>query len=150
MDERFKNFTITILKLNKLIQKIKLHEVEEYGLKAIHVMCIYELAVNRKGLTATELVKLTLEDKGAVSRALALLRDKNYVCYGEKKYNSLIRLTEEGGKVAEVINVKAEQAVRAAGGDLSENDREIMYSSLWNISDRLKDYYEKISGKNCD
>ena len=40
MDDRFENFTVTVLKLGKLVQKIKLFEMESYGLKAIHVMCI--------------------------------------------------------------------------------------------------------------
>jgi len=145
MQKSFKNFTFTILRLNKLIQKIKLYEVGEYGLKAIHVMCIYELYVNREGLTLTEIVKRTLEDKGAISRALALLREKGYVTNGGKKYNALIKLTPEGEKVAVYINKKAEKAVIAAGISLSEEDKEIMYSSLWRIADNLKAYYDGIS-----
>ena len=79
MDKIFEHFTITILKLNKLVQKIKLYEMQEYGLKAIHVMCGYYLMENPDGLTASELVKLTLEDKAAISRALKTLQEKGFV-----------------------------------------------------------------------
>ena len=41
MEKIFENFTVNILKLNKLVNKIKQFEMEEYGLKAIHVMCGY-------------------------------------------------------------------------------------------------------------
>lgn len=147
MDNRFENFTITILKLNRLVQKIKLCEMDGYGLKAIHVMCIYYLYEKSSPLTASELVKLTSEDKAAVSRALSLLREKNYVGYDSNKYNSPISLTEEGVRVAEFINVKAERAVQAAGGRLSEEDRRIFYKSLALIEQDLKSYYESISPK---
>ena len=53
MDKIFEHFTITILKLNKLVQKIKIYEMQEYGLKAIHVMCGYYLMENPDGLTAS-------------------------------------------------------------------------------------------------
>ena len=68
MDDRFETFTMAVLRLNKLVQRIKLLEMGGYGLKAIHVMCIYYAA---KGpVTAGELSRLTCEDKAAVSRAL--------------------------------------------------------------------------------
>lgn len=142
MEKRFENFTITILKLNKLVQKIKLYEMEEYGLKAIHVMCIYYLDEYRQGLTAGELVKLTLEDKAAISRALRLLREKGYVQYDPNRYNAAILLTSEGGQVAEFIRDRAEKAVDAAGGSLSEEERGLFYRSLSSIAERLKAYYD--------
>lgn len=146
MDNRFENFTITVLRLNKLVQKIKLCEMREYGLKAIHVMCIYYLYENGS-LTASELVKLTSEDKAAISRALLLLREKDYVAYDSKKYNSPITLTKDGGLVAEFINTKAEKAVNAAGKRLSDQDRAVFYKSLYLIEQDLKSYYESISVK---
>ncbi|MGN1373278.1 MAG: hypothetical protein ACI4VK_04450 [Candidatus Coproplasma sp.] len=40
MEKIFEQFTITVLKLNKLVQKIKTCEMSDYGLKTIHVMCV--------------------------------------------------------------------------------------------------------------
>ena len=64
MEKIFENFTVNILKLNKLVNKIKQFEMEEYGLKAIHVMCGYYLYENPNGLTASELAKLAIEEIG--------------------------------------------------------------------------------------
>ena len=150
MDSRFENFTVTVLRLNKLVQKIKLHEMEEFGLKAIHVMCIYYLFVRSDGLTATEMVRLTLEDKAAVSRAIAHLKEKWYAECGDKKYNARIKLTPEGEKVARYINDKAEKAVVAGGCELTEDARKNMYASLNSIADNLKRYYERLSGGKAD
>ena len=148
MEKIFENFTITVLKLNKLVNKIKTYEMREYGLKAIHVMCIYYLNEHREGLKAAELVKLTLEDKAAISRGLALLRDKGYVVYDLDKYNAAIRLTEEGELLAESIKEKSEKAVNAGSALFTDSERETFYKSLQVIADNLKSYYEKLSGAN--
>ncbi len=150
MEKIFENFTITVMKLNKLVNKIKAHEMKEYGLKAIHVMCIYYLNENSQGLRAAELVKLTLEDKAAVSRGLALLRDKGYVSYDPDKYNAVIRLTDEGKKLADFITDRSEKAVNAGSAVLSEEERVQFYKSLHCIADNLKAYYEQIQGGKED
>ena len=147
MEKIFENFTITVMKLNKLVNRIKAHEMREYGLKAIHVMCVYYLNVNEQGLKAAELVKLTLEDKAAVSRGLALLRDKGYVTYDPDKYSAVIKLTDEGKKVADFITDKSERAVNAGSAVLSEEERIQFYKSLHAIADNLNNYYAKISSE---
>lgn len=141
MEKRFENFTVTILKLNKLIQKIKLYEISGYDLKAIHVMCLHCLNANPSGLTASELCKLTLEDKAAISRALDVLREKDYVEY-VSGYNSIIRLSDEGKKLAEVIYKRSAVAVEAGGKNLTDGEREAFYKALHSIADNLEKYYE--------
>ncbi|MDE7087443.1 MAG: MarR family winged helix-turn-helix transcriptional regulator [Clostridia bacterium] len=144
MNKRFENFTFGIIKLYKLVQKIKLIEMREYGLKAIHVMCLYSLAVYGK-ITASELIKHTLEDKAAISRALKLLAEQGYVTYDADSYNSPIGLTEKGEKVAEAIDEKAQRAVDAAGGTLTQQQRETFYQCLGTISDKLEEYYKSMA-----
>lgn len=144
--DRFENFTVSVLKLNKLIHKIKLYEMEEYDLRAIHVMCVYYLNSN-PNLTATELAKLTLEDKAAISRALKTLAEKGYVNYAADGYNAQITLTDAGKAVSEKISDKAAKAVNAAGGSLSEKQREEFYDSLGAIVKDLETYYNKLSKK---
>ena len=147
MNNRFENFTVTVLKLNKLIHKIKLYEMEGYDLKAIHVMCLYYLAV-RGPLTAGQLCRFTCEDKAAISRALVILREKGYVVGENSRYNCRLSLTEEGQKLAQYINIKAADAVNMAGRDLSVEDRAVLYKSLGMILTNLELYYEKLlSGK---
>ncbi len=145
MEKIFENFTVTVMKLNKLVNKIKLHEMKEYGLKAVHVMVIYYLNENPQGLRAAELVKLTLEDKAAVSRGLALLGEKGYVSYDPDKYNAVITLTEDGKKLAEFITDRSEKAVNAGMVVLSEEERLQFYKSLHCIADNLKVYYGQIT-----
>ena len=147
MNTRFENFTISVLRLNRMIQKIKLLEVEEFGLRAIHVMCIYYLDVNREGLTAAELVKTTLEDKAAISRALATLRDSGYITYSAKPYNSKAKLTDAGLEIAHLIGERAARAVDAAGSGLSEDERATLYRSLSVVTERLDAYYEHLASK---
>lgn len=149
MNDRFENFTLTILKLNKLVSKIKLLEMQEYGLKAIHVMCVYCLAGGEK-MTAGELVKLTLEDKAAISRALATLKEKGFVEYDAGAYGAEITLTAKGEKVAEHIENAANKAVNAAGGNLTESERIEFYSSLGKICADLEKYYERFYGANAE
>lgn len=144
MENRFENFTVAILKLNKLIQKIKLYEMRDYGLKAIHVMCVYYLRT-RGELTASELSKLTLEDKAAISRAISFLNEKGFVNYDSNKYNAPIKLTGEGIKVSEYINRRADSAVNAGGDFLTEEERINFYSALEMIAENLKTYYEKLN-----
>ena len=144
MENIFENFTITILKLNKLVQRIKNFEMQEYGLKTIHVMCLYYLDNHPKGLTASELTKLTLEDKAAISRALKVLQEKGYAHYDPNKYSAEIHLTEEGKKLAAVVYKKADRAVCAGSYEFTEQQRQGFYIQLKTIADNLEKYYNEL------
>ncbi|MDE6411581.1 MAG: hypothetical protein K2L02_03475 [Clostridia bacterium] len=144
MNERFENFTLCINKLYKLVQKIKLIEMKEFDLKAIHVMCLYTLSVYG-AMTASELIKHTLEDKAAISRALKLLSERGFINYGADGYNSLIELTERGEEVAKAIGEKAKRAVDAAGGEFTDEQRKNLYECLGIVSERLEEYYKAMA-----
>ena len=144
MDKIFENFTINILKINKLITRIKIYEMREYDLKAIHVMCGYYLYENPDGLTEGELVKLTLEDKAAVSRAIKTLGERGFITYNSKKYNSPIKLTEEGKKFAEHINNRSLLAVEEGSATFTEEERAFFYKSLEVLVSNLEHYYDKL------
>ena len=146
MDDIFENFTINILKLNKLLHRIKLAEMEEYGLKAIHVMCGYYLLKHPEGLTASEISRLAVEDKAALSRALVTMREKELVDYDPKTYGSLIVLTDEGKKFAEDVLQKADRAVEAGSADMSESERVEFYKGLSDIVKNLSSYYDGLVG----
>lgn len=148
MEKIFENFTISVLKLNRLVQRIKQYEMREYKLKSVHVMCVYYLNVHRDGLTASELMRLTYEDKAAISRALRQLLDNGYVKYDIKKYNSVITLTDDGLKVADYITRKSDKAVKAGSAEFSEEERVFFYKSLAQITENLKNYYKELSDDN--
>lgn len=145
MGDRFENFTFLIDKLSKIIQKIKNIEMKEYGLKAVHVMCIYHLSQTNDGLTNKELVNLTLEDKAAISRALIVLKEGNIIDYEQNKYNGKIKLTDYGRDVAKFIHKKTSLALEAGGVGLSEEERNILYKTLGLIQVNLENYYNELS-----
>ncbi len=145
MDNKFENFTLTVLKLNKLVQKIKQAEMNGYGLKAIHVMCIYYAGL--APVTAGELCRLTYEDKAAISRALSLLKQRGFINYDGGRYNAEVTLTEEGVKLYGYITKKAEAAVDAAAGDLTYEEHVIFNKVLASISEKLEKYYNGLINK---
>lgn len=144
MEKIFETFTVTILKINKLVQKIKHHEMRKYGLQCIHVMCIYYLKENEEGLTASELMRLSFEDKAAISRALKVLKQKGYIEYDPKTYNAQVTLTPSGYRVADEIYEKAERAVKGGSAVMFEEERAFFYRSLQTIAENLKNYYETL------
>lgn len=144
MKDIFENFTFTILKLNKLVQKIKHAEMDGLGLKTIHAMCLYQL-YKTKGLTFGELVRLTLEDKAAISRAVKHLRDKGYANYDGNSYNSPVTLTADGEEVARAVLEKANDAVEAASCSFTDEERTAFYKLLDQIALRLEDYYDNLT-----
>jgi len=68
MENRFEKFTTSILKISRGILKIKSFEMEKYGLKPVHAICIYYLNVNLyKNVYAIqdgEVVKIKEEKEG--------------------------------------------------------------------------------------
>ncbi len=144
MEDLFERFTVSILKLNKLVQRIKVYEMKKFNLKSVHVMCLYYM-YSHNGVTSSELVKLTLEDKAAISRALATMREQGYAEYDPASHNAVVKLTPKGMELAKHIVVRAEAAVSAGSADFSPEEREFFYKSLITISDNLEKYYSELS-----
>ena len=101
MTDRFETFVLTINRIYRCIQRIKDREMEALGLKGSHVMCLFQLRQHPEGLTAAELAERSLEDKAAVSRAVARLEELGLVertvsprCRREK----LVSLTPAGAE----------------------------------------------------
>lgn len=148
MEYRFEHFTKDITAIYRSVQRIKHTEMTEFGLKGMHVMCLYFLSKHPQGLTAAQLQKLCQEDKAAISRSLATLKEKNLIAEsqadGQKKYRSIITLTKEGKETALREGQMIEQALNAGGQGLSEEERKNFYSSLSLISENLKRYEKRI------
>ena len=130
MEDLFVDFTASILMLNKLVQKIKAFEIEKFGLKPIHVMCCYYLNKNPQGLTAKELVEMTLEDKAAISRALKIMQENGYIEYNFNHRNSIACLTDKGKEIADILSVQEDKAVEAGTLDFNSEERSFFYQSL--------------------
>lgn len=140
MKERFKTFTVLISKISRNIKKIKNQEMAEYGLRSVHVSCLYYL-YSAESLTATELCELCEEDKATISRGLEFLEQNGYiVCETKyaKRYKSALVLTEKGLEVGKKITDKIDCVLDEICIDLTENQREEFYRSLTMISDNLE------------
>lgn len=140
MKERFKTFTVLIAKISRNIKKIKNQEMAEYGLRSVHVTCLYYL-YSAESLTATELCELCEEDKATISRGLDFLEENGYVvCETKigKRYKSPLLLTEKGAEVAKKINDKIDFVLDEVCIDLDEAQRAEFYRSLAVISDSLE------------
>lgn len=141
MEDLYTNFTISILRLNKLIQRIKTNEISKLGLKPIHVSCGYYLNKNPQGLTAKELCELSLEDKAAISRALKTLQEKGYVKYASYGRNEIVQLTHEGKKLTDHICKRVSKAVSTCSVSLTADERKFLYKALSDIADSIESYY---------
>ena len=143
LTERFEAFTTSVTKAYKCIQRIKLAATERMGLKANHVMCMYYLGKNPEGLTASELCKLCIEDKAAISRTIVDLTEKGFVKPAEadsgRKYRAKIMLTPEGSERNKQLNEAIAMAVSKASSSLTEADREIFYRVFFYITDNLEE-----------
>ena len=140
MDEKYKIFTVLMANINRSIRKIKTEEMAEFHLKSPHVSCLYYL-YKKDTLTAKELCDICEEDKANVSRALDYLQTNGYLVRQNeenKKYKSHLTLTEMGRSTAGKIADKIDRILEEAGEGISENDREIMYRSLFQISTNLQ------------
>ena len=139
--ERFESFTSSVTKAYKSIQKIKIAEAEQIGLKPTHVMYMYYLGKNPEGLTHAELCKLCIEDKAAVSRAIVELTKKGFIKNSEensnRKYRTKIVLTDEGKQINNNLNQAIAIAVNKASKNLDEVDRENFYRVFFYITDNL-------------
>lgn len=145
MEDLFINFTVSIAKLNKLVQKIKSFEISKYGLQPIHVTCVYYLNKHLSGITAKELCELTLEDKAAISRALKTLQQKGYVKYTSHGRNETVQLTKTGQAFAQKLGERINLAVKAGSVNITEDERAFFYNSLLEISNNLINYYQNLT-----
>lgn len=146
MDDLFVDFTISILHLNKLVQRIKTYEMDKLDLKPIHVNCCYYLNKYPKQLTAKELCEMSLEDKAAISRALKTMQERGLVKYDANGRNSVVELTAEGKKMSDLICERADSAVKAGSADFTDEERKFFYKSLGEIVANLKKYYAELIG----
>lgn len=141
MQQRFETFTVLINRISRNIRKIKNLEMAEYDLRSVHVSCLYYL-YRAGSLTATELCEHCEEDKATISRALDYLEARGYLtcqCKSQKRYKSLLTLTDSGTEVGKKIAGKIDAVLEQISVALSQDEREAFYRSLSLISESLDD-----------
>lgn len=141
MVSRFERFSFCISEITKHWHRIAADEMEKYGLKGPY--SVYFTAMNRfdEGITAARLAEICSRDKADVSRAVTLMEKKGLLTKKEvnnNRYNALLFLTDEGKNVADKIIKKASYAVEQGGRGLSDEQRNIFYTSLETICSNLQ------------
>ncbi|MDE7394556.1 MAG: MarR family transcriptional regulator [Clostridiales bacterium] len=150
MENVFTTFTRDIARLYRAVQKIKSAEMESMGLKGTHVMCLFHLYRHSDGLTPAQLASECNEDKAAVSRNVADLKQHGLAqvqSQESKTYRAHITLTEKGLTVAREIEKKVESAVTAGGSFMTDKERDAFYQTLSRIADNLENYIIQLEGK---
>ena len=127
MDHRFETFSLSILELNRYLQKIKELEMKQFGLKASHTMCLYYLGQHPEGLTATQLT----------DRQLVVCEQP---ADHKRSYRSRYMLTVQGRSVVSGIQTRIKEALSYGGRGLTEERRRDFYGTLAIISENLSDY----------
>lgn len=134
MEQRFEEFVSMINIAYKCVQKVKSYEMKSLGLKGSHVMVMYFLGTNEKGLTSGELCTKCREDKAAVSRNLQYLVKAGYIKVSEesagKKYKVKNVLTEKGRDVYNRLSEIIAKDVEKFGEGLSSEERYAFYKTL--------------------
>ena len=141
MQQRFQVFVTSITQIYRSIQKLKSQEMADLGLKGTHVMCLYHLQQHPEGLTAVQLAQACDEDKAAVSRSVAELRELGLVQQGTgtcRRYRVPILLTEAGKETADQMQQKILDSVMAGGKGYSPQERETFYRVLLQVTDNLQ------------
>lgn len=148
--ERFEAFTGAILELGRDLQKLKELEMQPFGLRGSHTMCLYYLGKHPDGLTVTELTALCREDKAAISRCIAQLTQKGLVTgdfpTDKRSYRTKLRLTGEGRSTVQAIGKKIENALTNGGMGLTEEQRRGFYLTLNTIAQNLSAYISTREG----
>lgn len=140
MISRFEQFSFAIAGIYRSIQKIEREEMDRYGLKGAYAQYLVTLSRFPEGLPAARLCEICDVDKAAVSRAVADMERHGLIkrVDKERSYRARLCLTDAGKEAADFVSRRAQVAVAAAGQDLTEENRQIMYAALEAISARLQ------------
>ncbi len=140
MKERYETFTVLINRIRRNMRRIKIREMEEYGLRSVHMSCLYLLYTD-DGLTATELCERCEEDKATVSRTIEHLEENGFIiCKSRKakRYKSPIALTKKGKDVGKRLVERLDRLVNQMSEGLSEEERESFFRALSIVSSNLQ------------
>ena len=130
MVDRFERFSYAISEISRHWHKIASVVMEEHDLKGPYAVYFTTMYRNSDGITSARLSELCSRDKADVSRAISIFEKRGLVIKEGVNYRALLKLTDEGKKIAEQVNEKARLAVEFGGRGLSDEDRDIFYKSL--------------------
>jgi len=142
MLNRFAQFSYVISNIYRNIQKIEHDEMVKLGYKGAFAQYLVALANQPNGITSTKLCVICDKNKAAVSRILQEMEDKELI-FRNHSYNALITLTKKGEKIAQYVCEKAELAVQEVSKGLNDEQRQLFYSTLSQITTAVQKLSEE-------
>lgn len=145
MITRFQRFICDITGIDLYWHRLASTSMSAFGLKGSYAIYFVRLYSVPEGMTATELTTACGKDKADVSRDVATLVKMGYLSreVGEKRaYRARIRLTDEGRQLAKQVGEKAKIAVGCIGKEIPEEDREVFYRVLDQVTANLQELSE--------
>jgi DNA-binding MarR family transcriptional regulator len=132
---------LAISEIDRCWHKLAADEMAKYELNSPHAVYLNTLYEYNEGITAAKLGELCCKNKADVSRMVAILEKKGLVekeAVGGNRYRAKLRLTQEGLCAAEQVRKNAALAVELAGAGMTDQDREIFYRCLEQITANLQ------------
>ena len=151
MLDRFQQFSFSVSEIHRYLLQIERDEMEKLGYNAYFAPYLVIMSRHPDGVTAVELGRSCDKDKAAVSRAVSEMIEKGLVTRELVRgsgYRAPLHLTKKGREVALHVCRRAELAVNAVGGGISEENRKIFCIGIFsttNHSQRNATLYQYIS-----
>lgn len=139
-NERFTPFVLIIERITKNIKRIADMEMEQYGLRSSHVMCILQLAKSERGLSSSALAEACGVDKAFISRITSELLEKNYIVkedVPDKKYKTSFLLTERGEEINKKMNEVIASRIASVDKHVSMKELKKFYEVLGEIDEGI-------------
>lgn len=137
--DRFETFSLALFNISRYWNKIAAEEMEKFGLKGAHAFYLVTILRNDGSVTASQLCELCGRDKADVSRAVAKMEQIGLLRReGPNPYRAKLRLTESGRSAAICVREIASSIVDRVGGDLTPENRAVLYESLGSITANLE------------
>lgn len=141
MQSRFEHISYLVSCINRCIGQLEREEMEKHGFKGAYAQYLAVLSRYPEGLTPSELSVLCDRDKAAVSRCVTQMQEQGLLMRqadDERVYKAKLMLTETGKQAADFVCRRAQTAVEAVGGQLTQEQRQNLYATLELIADGLE------------
>ena len=130
---RFTPFVLLIERISKNIKRIADKEMEPYGLRSAHVMCMLQLSKTENGLSSSSLADVCGVDKAFISRITNELLEKGYIKKEEipsKKYKIHFYLTDKGREINQKMTEIVSNYVHSVNKNVPSHEIEGFYEVL--------------------
>ncbi len=141
MLNRFARFSLAIAEIDRCWHKLAAEEMAKYDLNSPHAVYLNTLYQYPEGITAAKLGELCCKNKADVSRMVTILEKKGLVrkeAVGGNLYRAKLLLTDDGKLAAEHVQGRAALAVELAGSGMTNEEREVFYRCLEQITANLQ------------